>query len=84
MNPDDEDGDVPVPAEAPTTRSRGTLITTRFIYLVASLLIILGVLQFGHYIPSGHHRDELSVNDTSSIEKGTQKPEDMHGKLNVA
>ena len=84
LNPDDKDGDVPVPAEAPTTRSRRTLIIIRFICLVPSLLIILTVLRFGYYIPSGRHRDELSVNDTSSIEKGTQKSEHMHGKLNVA
>ena len=84
LNPDDEDGDVPVPPEAPTTRSRRALITKRFLWLVASLLIILGFLQFAHYIPSDHNRDELSVNDTSSIEKGSQKPEHMHGKLNVA
>ena len=84
LNPDDEDGDVAVPAEAPTTRSRGALITTRFIWLVASLLVILGLLQFSHYLPPGHSRDELSVNDTSSIEQGSQKQEHMHGKLNVA
>jgi len=84
LNPDDEDGDVPTPPEAPTTRSRGALISTRLIWLVVPLLIILGFLQFGHWSPSGHHRDELSVNDTSSIEKGTPETEAMHGKLNVA
>ncbi len=84
LNPDDEDGDGPTPPEPSTTRSRGALISTRFIWLVASLLIILAFLQFGHWIALEHPRDELSVNDTPPIEKETQEPEHMHGKLNVA
>jgi len=84
LNPDDEDGDGPIPSEPSTTRSRGALISTRVIWLVASLLTILAFLQFSHWIPSGHPRDELSVNDTLPIEKEPQEPEQMHGKLNVA
>lgn len=84
LNPDDEDRDGPIPPEPSTPRSTGVLISTRFIWLAASLLIILAFLQFGLWIAPEHPRDELSVNDTSPIEKETQQPELMHGKLNVA
>ena len=84
LNPDDEDGDGPIPSEPSTTRRRGALVSTRLIWLVASLLIILAFLQFGHWIAPEHPRDELSVNDTSPTEKETQQPEHMHGKLNIA
>ena len=84
LNPNDEDGDRPIPSEPSTTHIRGTLISTRFIWLVASLLIILAFLQYGHRIAPEHPKDELSVNDTPPIEKETQEPEHMHGKLNVA
>jgi hypothetical protein len=84
LNPDDEDGDAPVLSQPSTTRSRGALISTWVIWLIVSLLIILAFLQFGHWIAPEHSRDELSVNDTSPIEKEPQEPEHMHGKLNVA
>jgi hypothetical protein len=84
LNADDEDAETPTAPATPADRSRGILISNRLIWLVAFLLTILGVLQFGHWIPPGHTRDELSVNDTSSTEKETQQSEGMHGKLNVA
>jgi hypothetical protein len=83
VNPDEDSDGHTAPEASPVRRTR-TLISTRFLWLVAFLLVTLGILQFGHWTPPEHPRDELSVNNTSPIEKETQQPESMHGKLNVA